>query len=80
MMNLYLISQSVNTEYDTYDSAVVAAPSEEVAKLMHPDGGLATSKFDPLNCTWCEPKDVDVQYIGETTLPKSVICASFNAG
>ena len=35
-MNLYLISQSVNNEYDTYDSAVVAAESEEDATKIHP--------------------------------------------
>ncbi len=37
-MNLYLISQNVNGDYDTYDSAVVAAPNEHYAKHMHPDG------------------------------------------
>lgn len=31
-MNLYLISQDVNNDYDTYDSAVVAAESEEEAR------------------------------------------------
>ena len=32
-MKLYLISQSKNDDYDTYDSAVVCAESEEEAKL-----------------------------------------------
>jgi hypothetical protein len=36
MLNLYLISQSVNNNYDTYDSAVVAAASEEEARLIYP--------------------------------------------
>jgi hypothetical protein len=35
-MNLYLISQSINTGYDTYDSAVVAAESEHDAIRIHP--------------------------------------------
>jgi len=35
-MNLYLITQSQNEGYDTYDSAVVAAKSPEDAKNIHP--------------------------------------------
>ena len=35
-MKLYLISQDVNDGYDTYDSAVVAAESEEDARSIHP--------------------------------------------
>lgn len=37
-MNLYRIYQDVQRGYDTYDSAVVAAESEEAARLLHPDG------------------------------------------
>lgn len=33
---LYLISQSVNEGYDTYDSAVVCAATEDDAKHIHP--------------------------------------------
>lgn len=33
---LWLISQSENNGYDTYDSAVVVAPTEEAAKRIHP--------------------------------------------
>jgi len=35
-MNLYLLTQSENDDYDTYDSCVVAAESEETAKTIHP--------------------------------------------
>lgn len=35
-MNLYLISQDINSGYDTYDSAVVAAESEKDAREIHP--------------------------------------------
>lgn len=35
-MNLYLISQTENIGYDTYDSAVVCAESEEEAKNIYP--------------------------------------------
>lgn len=46
-MNLYLISQEINLDYDTYDSArnawiqiskVVAAESSEEARDIHPRG------------------------------------------
>ncbi len=36
-MNLYLISQNVECGYDTYDSVVVAAESEDDARNIHPD-------------------------------------------
>ena len=35
-MKLYLISQDVNNDYDTYDSAVVVAKSEQDAREIHP--------------------------------------------
>ena len=48
-LKLYRISQAVNTEYDTYDSAVVVAENEEDARRIHPDGtGAKWSGEDPL--------------------------------
>lgn len=35
-MKLYLISQSANTGYDTFDSAVIAAKNERDAQHTHP--------------------------------------------
>ena len=81
-MNLYLISQEENEGYDTYDSAVVCAETEEQARMIHPyvvdwDGG------DKTWGTWCAAEDVKVELIGSavlgTKLPE-VVCASFNAG
>ena len=40
-MNLYKISQSANNDYDTYDSAIVAAENEEEARKINP------CKYDP---------------------------------
>ncbi len=53
-MNLYLISQTVNSDYDTYDSAVVVAESEDQARLILPgcDG------------RWTTPENVQVKCIG----------------
>ncbi len=35
-MKLYLLSQSYRSGYDTYDSCVVCAESEDEAKYIHP--------------------------------------------
>jgi hypothetical protein len=74
-MNLYLISQNVNTGSDTYDSAVVAALSEDDARAIHP------SKYEAQE-TWCDKENVTVKLIGTATtgIKAGVICASFNAG
>ncbi len=92
-MKLWLISQSVNSGYDTYDSAVVAAMTEEEAKVISPsefykwlNGSWyfeTISGFLPSeNGSWADPKDVSVELLGEAleTTEAGVICASFNAG
>lgn len=88
-MNLYKISQSVNNGYDTYDSAVVAAESEEQAKTIHPadyvdvgDDQWFKQDYHYGQHSWAMPIDVKVGYIGEARpgLESGVICASFNAG
>lgn len=77
-MKLFLISQSQNDGYDTYDSAVVAAPDEEAARRMHPadDPDLESTRM------WCFPERVIVRYLGEAAddVEQCVVCASFNAG
>jgi len=81
-MKLFLISQSEIDDYDTYDSAVVAAETEEVAKAMNPsDGGPMA--FGRNYSSWCKSlEDVKIQYLGEAVegTEQGVICASFNAG
>ena len=85
-MNLYLISQTENIWYDTYDSAVVCAETVEQARMIHPDGkgewdGTAQRRKE-WQYTWCDAKHVKVELIGEAALVllHTVICASFNAG
>jgi hypothetical protein len=51
-MKLWLISQDVNTGYDTYDSAVVAAETEEQARLIHPSQ-YADAGWGELNGQMC---------------------------
>lgn len=79
-MNLYLISQDVNNSYDTYDSAVVAAESEEAARKIRP--GEDELRPDARDWTWTKPENVTVKLIGvaDEGIEAGVICASFNAG
>ena len=74
---LYHISQAVNNGYDTYDSAVVAAPDEQAAQNTHP-GGSELARLD----TWAAPSDVKVRLLGKAAFKGEAhaICASFNAG
>lgn len=75
-MKLWLISQDVNSGYDTYDSAVVSAETEDDARKAPP----TDSKWFRADTEWADPKDVNVRYLGETTEPAGAICASYKAG
>lgn len=79
-MKLFLIEQDQNTSYDTYDSAVVAAPDEETAKRMHPGTGEPPEKWGGMYPSWCDrPEEVTVRYLGEAVgVAQGVVCASFN--
>lgn len=82
-MKLWRISQTVNTGWDTYDSAVVAAETKEAAKLVHPDERATWKGQDskPYGA-WADVDNILVEYIGEAAegVKEGVICASFNAG
>lgn len=94
-LKLYLISQTQADGYDTYDSAVVCAESEDQARNVDPSepyigggGAVMTRKlwkdrYGDEYALWCSgPEHVTVKYIGEAApgLEIGVICASFNAG
>ena len=85
-MKIYLISQDFNTNYDTFDSAVVAAEDEMEAKRTHPSKRFpkpVEEWGDFFNDDWVpSPVFVKVTYIGEAKpcTEKGVILASFNAG
>ena len=94
-MNIYLVEQDVNNGYDTYDSFVVVAENEEIAKHTSPSG-LYVWKNEVWNfcysdgtcepssqLNWCLPSDVKVTLIGEADkkyTETTVLLASFNAG
>jgi len=79
-MKLYLISQDENDNYDTYDSAVVAARTQKGARSIHPGYDKWPEKN---NYVWCSsPEMVKVEYLGEAKkgTKEGRICSSFNAG
>lgn len=76
-MKLYLISQSENDGYDTYDAFVVCAENEEDAKVIR--------ELDEKERwgTWVtDTKHIEVKYLGEAdkSIPRGEILGSFNAG
>lgn len=95
-MNIYLISQNSNNSYDTYDSAVVSARTEDEAKKICPDSLFRWSeefqcfthlyhhrKMEDKYGSWVNDlNQISVQLIGETKTYQAgqVILASFNAG
>lgn len=86
-MNIYRISQDVNNEYETYDSAIVTAPDVEYARNMYPGCGRKVNWENAgreVSRSWADcPGDVKVEYLGiaDVTFEKpSVLLASFNPG
>lgn len=95
-LKLYLIYQSQNVGYDTYDSAVVVAENEDEARDIHPSDSVknysdtkdlpydSTGRWDYMFGSWAKsPEYVTAEYIGEASphLKKgTVVCSSFNAG
>ena len=74
MAKLYLLTQNVNSGYDTFDSCIVVAENEEEAKNIRP------SSWADSSC-WAEPKDIEAEEIGEAKEGLiGCILASFNAG
>ena len=82
-MKLYKISQQENNDYDTFDSAVVAAPDEETARLMNPASGGPVYKWNDRYNSWCSSPDLVLVELLGTAKPGTktgVIVSSFNAG
>lgn len=82
-MNIYKLTQSVNTDYDTYNGAIVVAATEDDARLIRPDGAAWPEK-SPFYDTWVRYEQIDciqVVLIGRATAgwkAGSVVLASFN--
>lgn len=75
---MYLISQDVNRDWDTYDACVVCAESEDAAKTILPDEYAAFGSD-----YWVSgPEFVHCKFIGYAApgIEKGAVLASFNAG
>ena len=80
-MNIYLLKQDIVDGYETFDSAVVVAESEDDARTIHPRSNGWVFRYGD----WVEFKDIDkikVTLIGvaDPDQERGVILASFNAG
>lgn len=82
-MKLYRICQVVNSAYDTFDSAIVAARNRKEAQHIMP-GHILNGKYYPATLeSWAPPEHVIVEYVGVAkvgTPVGKVILSSFNAG
>jgi len=78
-MNLYLLEQDVNDDYDTYDAIVVAAENEADAIKIKPQ-----EFYNKQACIdrWALPEEIKCTLIGVASenIKAGVILASFNAG
>ena len=82
-MNIYLLEQNVNDDYDTYDSMVVFAPDEHTARQMHPNDPLGyETDSNRRYKEWANsPDQVQVTLLGTSNNPtQKIILASYNAG
>lgn len=80
-MNLYLIWQEENNDYDTYDSAIVCAKNGDEAVKIHPSG--YQKNWKEFNEWASAPEKVYWKLIGTAASDIDegiVVLASFNAG
>lgn len=88
LLNIYLISQDKVLGWDTYDSAVVVAASEEDARKIYPSENLEFGyrwwDREYQSGAWVtHPDQVEVELLGAATKDQkagTVVCSSFNAG
>ena len=76
MLLLWKIRQDVNDSYDSYDSAVVAAPDRMSASVVHParfsDTREVMFEFDPDSGCWRHTFDGNPGDDGSWCRPKDV--------
>jgi hypothetical protein len=75
-LKLWKIYQTVNNDWDTFQAAVVAAPTEDIARTIHPGGEFWEERV------WCAPQDVQVVYLGTAKegTEQGIILSYFKAG
>ncbi len=86
-MKIFLLTQSVNNDYDTYDSCIIIAENKNDAKIISCEKleyGDRIEKTDRYS-SWVGKDKIDsinIEYIGEAKegSEQEVVCSSFNAG
>jgi len=58
-MKLWLLEQTVNNDWDTYDKAVVAAETEHDARMTHPNEWAADCGYDGSHPDLSSPEAFD---------------------
>lgn len=83
-MFIYSLYRDSSGGYDTYDSCVVVAESEEDAKTIHPNRIDVVSEEINFysSSSWVRLSEVQCELIGKamSSMKRGVVCASFNAG
>ena len=83
-MNLYLLWQEVNNDYDTYDSCIVCAKNIDEAVKIHPANNPGEDKIKNSDRIeeWAASENIYCKLIGKAdhNIPKGLVLASFNAG
>jgi len=90
MSKIYLLKreEAARGGWDTFDSLVVVADSEDEARLIHPEESWCYSSradlWEDNSYTWVNtPEEVIVAEVGEANDNQeagTIVCASFNAG
>lgn len=81
MLNIYKVERTDSAGYDEYDSFVIIAETESVARYTHPNGCDIEDTGSSENTWPVMPEDLMVALVGHTIGDiRGVICASFNAG
>ena len=82
-MNLYLLEQNINNNWDTYDSMIICAADPDEAVEMSYRGFIAKYKDNHHDWVMYNCKHhIEVTLIGKAipTLGEGLVLASFNAG
>jgi len=72
-MKLFILSQSYNTDYDTYDAKIVRAETEEQAREIANEVTGCEGKI------WCDPSKSRCEALTTEGEAESIL-ESFNAG
>lgn len=83
-MNLYLVSQTVNNDWDTYNAIVVCAANESHARKIPPRElrDYMDDEDEDYYGQWAKRDQLNVKLIGRALdgMRAGLMLASFNAG